>query len=232
MKSMSITTAPKAAIVNYEMGNLFSVQQACDHVGLGAVITSSTREILSADAVILPGVGAFGDAMETLKTCDLVETLQEVAASATPFVGVCLGMQLLLNESHEFGVHQGLGIIPGSVVPFENPMDTSGKRLKVPQVGWNRIYSIPQNTRTGETPIWNNSMLAGIPEGEFMYFVHSYYVVPEVPEVSLTFSRYGDIEFCSSLQYRNVFAFQFHPERSGPEGLKVYENLLTFIKKN
>jgi len=226
-----MVNSPKAAIVNYDMGNLFSVKQACEYVGLQAVITSSKQEILAADVVILPGVGAFGDAMETLQRYDLVDALQQVAASGTPFIGICLGMQLLLDKSHEFGAHQGLGLIRGSVIRFENPMDASGKRLKVPQVGWNRIYSVPQNRRTVENPLWNNSMLAGIPEGGFMYFVHSYYVVPEEPNVSLAFSRYGNIEFCSSLQYQNIFACQFHPERSGRKGLTLYRNLASMLKK-
>jgi glutamine amidotransferase len=220
---------PKIAIVNYGMGNLFSVKQACEHVGLGAIITSSKREVLAADAVILPGVGAFGDAMETLRRYDLVEVLQEVAVSSKPFIGICLGMQLLMEESYEFGYHQGLGIVKGSVVRFENPVDGAGRFLKVPQVGWNRIYA-PQT----DSPnlLWGTSMLVGLSEGEFMYFVHSYYVSLKDSSLTLSLSRYGHLEFCSSLQYRNIFACQFHPERSGAEGLKVYTNLASNLKRS
>ena len=129
----------RVAIIDFGLGNLFSVKQACEYAGLQAHITSARKDIQSADAVILPGVGAFGDAMATLRKLDLVELLRDMAASDTPLVGICLGVQLLMTESYEFGCHQGLGIISGPVVRFDNPRE-DGKILKVPQVGWNRIY--------------------------------------------------------------------------------------------
>ena len=223
----------RVAIINYDMGNLFSVKQSCEHVGLQAIITSSKEEILAADAVILPGVGSFGGAMETLRKYDLVETLKEVVNSQKPFVGICLGMQLLMDESFEFGHYKGLGIINGSVIRFENPVDVSGRCLKVPLVGWNRIYS-SANPRTSDAlyGLWENSMLQGLKDGEFLYFSHSFYVVPEDSNLILSRTKYGHIEFCSSLQYRNVFACQFHPERSGAEGLKIYRNLRSLIWKD
>ncbi len=143
---MTTRNDPKAAVINYGMGNLFSVKHACENSGLQATITSSKQEIMAADMVILPGVGAFGDAMEMLRQLDLIPVLQE-AASSKPFVGICLGMQLLATEGYEFGHHQGLDIIKGSVVRFDNPIDDSGKQLKVPHVGWNHIYRVKRNSQ-------------------------------------------------------------------------------------
>lgn len=201
------------AIVDYNLGNLFSVKQACRKVGLDVRITSDKREILDAAGVILPGVGAFGDAMETLRKFDLVEPLRQVAWSGKPFLGICLGIQLLMEESFEFGHHQGLGIFPGSVIRFE-PTVINGQALKVPQVGWNRI------NRTDHP----SKMLEQIPDGAFMYFVHSFYVMPKDTALIATKSRYGAVEFCSSLESGNIFACQYHPERSGNLGLRIYQN--------
>jgi glutamine amidotransferase len=213
----------KIAIVDYGMGNLYSVKHACMQVGLPAIITSSKKEILDADVVILPGVGAFGDAMETLQDLDLVSVLRDIAASPKLLVGICLGVQLLMSESYEFGRHKGLGIIEGSVVRFHNPIeDTRG--LKVPHVGWNRIHKVvPSSSVKSDT--WADTLLEGLADGEYMYFVHSFTVRPQDVSIILSVSRYGHIEFCSSLQYRNVFACQFHPERSGVKGLQIYRNL-------
>lgn len=214
---------PVAAIVDYGLGNLYSIQQACASVGLGALITHSRMEILNADAVILPGVGAFGDAMSTLRRLDLVGVLQDIAASPKSLVGICLGLQLLMTESYEFGRHQGLGIIEGPVVLFNHPREKD-RELKVPQIGWNKIYW-PCGEET-----WKGTLLEGVDKGQYMYFIHSYTVQPTDRRVVLSLSRYGHIEFCSSIQYRNIFACQFHPERSGPEGMKVYRNLAARLK--
>ena len=215
---------PRVAIIDYGMGNLFSVKHACEKAGLDPAITASPDEILSASAVILPGVGAFGDAMEALERLGLIAPLKE-AADTKPFMGICLGMQLLRTTGSEFGDHRGLDIISGSVRPFLNPVDSTGKRLKVPQVGWNRIH----RTKNPGDP-WKESMLEGIDDGEFMYFVHSYYVIPEATELTLSVSHYGDVKFCSSIRHRNIFACQFHPERCGPSGLKIYENLASSLR--
>ena len=209
------------AIVDYGLGNLFSVKHACEHVGLKASITSAARGILDADLVILPGVGAFGDAMAGLERQDLASPLRDVAASGKPLVGICLGLQLMMTESHEFGTHKGLGLFEGPVVRFEDPLGPAGM-LKVPQVGWNRIY------RPGERPdAWARTPLQGLEDGEYLYFVHSYYAQPADPAAGLTVTRYGHIEFFSGLRKDNVYAFQFHPERSGPRGLQIYRNLAT-----
>ena len=205
------------AIVDYGgTGNLFSVKHACENVGLTAIITSKRETILSADAVILPGVGAFGDAMRSLTRLDLIHPLKELAASATPLIGICLGFQLLMEESSEFGIHQGLGIVTGSVLPFEK----SNSRFKVPHVGWNRIHKTE-----GAENRWSVSPLSGVRSDEYMYFVHSYVALPENTSLVTSVSHYGENEFCSSLSMGNIFASQFHPERSGLDGLRVYRNL-------
>ena len=218
---------PNVVIVDCGVGNLFSVKRACNSVGIQAGITSRKQEILSADAVILPGVGAFGNAIESLRKLDLIHVLKDVATSPKPFVGICLGMHLLMDESEEFGSYQGLGIIKGSVIRFDNPVGVSGKKLKVPHVGWGRIHR--NIDIRGDS--WESSMLEGLSDGEFMYFVHSFYVKPENSSLVLSTTQYGNIEFCSSLQSRNIFACQFHPERSGIHGLKVYGKMASFIKE-
>lgn len=217
---MNQTDSASVAIVDYGLGNLYSVARACERVGLNAEITSDKGRVLAADAVILPGVGAFGDAMANLRNLDLVGPLRHVAQSDTPLIGICLGQQLLMSESHEFGRHAGLNIIEGDVVHFGRPAGPHGV-LKVPQVGWNRIFR-PRGTTDDR---WSDSPLRELPEGTFMYFVHSYYVRPTERSVVLSTSRYGDIEFCSAIRRRNVTAFQFHPERSGQDGIQVYLNL-------
>lgn len=224
-----MTRSPRVAIVDYEMGNLFSVKNACEQVGMEAVITSDAVEIRRADGVILPGVGAFGTAMKTLQRLGLVEVLQEVADSGhgKPFVGICLGMQLLMSESFEFGRHPGLGLIEGQVVKL--PVSQAlGRQLKVPQIGWNQIH--PHRGEDGNAPRYSGSPLAGLTGGEYLYFVHSFYVQPMDQAVILSETSYGSVRFCSSFKKGNVVAFQFHPERSGPVGLQIYRNLVQWIQ--
>ncbi|HSB03323.1 MAG TPA: imidazole glycerol phosphate synthase subunit HisH [Anaerolineales bacterium] len=213
---------PKVAIVDFGLGNLYSVHQACRKVGLDAEITSSRQAILNADAVILPGVGAYRDAMQNLRKLDLVGVLRDIAASNKPLLGVCLGMQLLMSESFEFGHHEGLDIIKGSVVHFGKPNEEE-RTLKVPQIGWNRIHKSEQSVE------WRTSLLAGVPDQAYMYFVHSYIVQPEDQNMVLSTTRYGDVEFCSSLQKGTVFACQFHPERSSQWGIAIYQNLAAYF---
>lgn len=216
---------PRAAIVDYGMGNLFSVKHACEHVGIAASLTSTPQEILEADAVILPGVGAFGDAMETLRERDLIAALRDVAASGKPFVGICLGMQLLMKESFEFGRHAGLGLIPGKVVRLDN--SSSGSQpVKVPQVCWNRMNRVSREAEDS----WAGTLLEGLPDGVFMYFVHSFVIVPNDSRVIISKTRYGPNEFCSALTVGNIFACQCHPERSGKSGLRVYQNLALWLQ--
>jgi glutamine amidotransferase len=219
-----------AAIVDYGLGNLYSVKHACEHAGMRGCITSSADDLKASDVVLLPGVGAYQDAMVSLRKLGLVDTLREIAEMGKPLVGICLGMQLLMTRSYEFGTHDGLNLIQGEVVHFEHPTQTVDRggqieeqTLKVPQIGWNRVVE-------GERQ-WENTPLKGLPNDVFMYFVHSYYVKPTDQSVILATTNYGSIEFCSALQSNNIFACQFHPERSGPEGLRIYENLSTQIRQ-
>ncbi len=213
------------AIVDYGLGNVFSVLRACERVGLQAQLTQNRQDILAAPAVILPGVGAFGDAMNTLTRLDLVSVIQEVAISGTPLLGICLGLQLLMSESQEFGQHKGLGVIKGDVIRLETAT-TGALALKVPQVGWNHIA--PSSAK--DSMHWEDTLLKDVPSGEFMYFVHSFYVRPIDNAVILSQTQYGSNLFCSSVQQKNVFACQFHPERSGPAGLRIYQNLFSSLK--
>lgn len=212
----------RVAIIDYGMGNLFSVKRACERVGLTPLVSSDKSEIIDVDALILPGVGAFGNAMANLKKLDLIGPILDFIASGRPFMGICLGMQLLMSESREFGTHKGLDIIKGSVVRFE-VSENGGLRNKVPQVNWNRIF-VPD----GEAA-WNNPNLKNISNGEFMYFVHSYYAIPEEKEVVLSVSDYGGVRYCSAVCRQNVFATQFHPEKSAGRGLEIYRNWASAI---
>lgn len=216
---------PKVAIIDFHMGNMFSVQHACRHVGLDCFITSDRRELEGADAAILPGVGAFGGAMENLSCMDLISAIKDFITSGKPFLGICLGLQLLFDTSEEFGLHEGLSIIPGNVVKFRCG-DSERTRIKVPHMGWNRIFKPEKNGSN----LWDTSPLRGIRHGEYMYFVHSYYVVPSNDAVTVSVTDYEGIRYCSSVQYKNVFATQYHPEKSSVEGIRIYENWSKLIK--
>ena len=216
------------AIVDFGLGNLFSVKQACQKTGIAAAVTSDPEEVATATAVILPGVGAFGDAMQTLKMRSLDQAVLEAHRLGKPIFGICLGMQLLMSTSHEFGKHDGLGLIEGDVVPFQPGRESSNGRLKVPHIGWEPICRPVEHT---SSDTWAGGPLAGLRNGEYMYFVHSFYVKPSDVSVVTSISSYGGTEFCSSLRKGRVVGFQFHPERSGPEGLRIYENLARFISK-
>lgn len=221
--------APKIAIVDYGLGNLFSIGQACKHEGMEVAITGDVNEMLAADAVLLPGVGAFANAMAALEKHDLVRPLKDMAGEGKPLIGICLGLQLLMSESHEFGTHQGLDLIKGTVerLPADVKVDESSSktRLKVPQVEWNRI-------RRPSGVSWEESFLDGINDGDYMYFVHSYSVVPKDPKVIFSLSNFGDYQFCSSVRQGNIFACQFHPERSASHGLRIYRNIARMLSED
>jgi len=195
------------AIIDYQMGNLRSVQKALERVGQRAVITSSAAEIAKADKVILPGVGAFEDAIAELRRRDLVGPIKDAIAADKPFLGICLGLQLLFDVSYENGTHEGLGVLPGEVVRFDVPAE-----FKVPHMGWNGLKICRRPP-----------MLEGIAEGTHVYFVHSYYVKPRDPSVIATETDYGG-SFCSMIWRGNLMATQFHPEKSQTDGLKLLRN--------
>jgi glutamine amidotransferase len=170
-------------------------------------------------------VGAFGDAMDNLKRLGLVEIIKGGIARGLPFLGICLGMQLLMDESEEFGNHKGLGVLKGRVVKF--PSSGPAGKIKVPQVGWNKI-SAP----AGEHKAWQDTCLAGIVDGEHMYFVHSFYVEPIDETIVLSRTSYEGIDYCSAVGQGSVFACQFHPERSADVGIKLYANFAGLIHKS
>lgn len=210
------------AIIDYGMGNIRSVQKAFEAVGHESVVTRDPRTIADASHVVLPGVGAFADCMTNLETYGLVEPIRKAIASGKPFLGICLGLQLLFTESEEFGLHKGLDVLAGRVKKFpwgpaataSSPQKTipGDTRLKVPHMGWNSV-----TIRRVAPP------LAGVASGEHFYFVHSYYVEPEDGSVTATVTDYG-IPFVSSVWRDNVFACQFHPEKSQAAGLRIIKN--------
>lgn len=209
----------RVVVVDYGVGNLHSVQKAFKHAGAEVVITSDPEQVRSADRLILPGVGAFADAMRELSTRGLVDAVKAHAATGRPFMGICVGMQLLLAESTEFGRHAGLGVIPGTVekIPDHN--------VKVPHVGWNAIA--PPNGAS-----WRGSPLEALQGAEgadakpMVYFVHSFNAVPANESDRLADAAYGDHRICAGVRRDNVFGFQFHPEKSGPVGLRILERFL------
>ncbi|MBU4312473.1 MAG: imidazole glycerol phosphate synthase subunit HisH [Candidatus Omnitrophica bacterium] len=197
-------------IVDYGMGNLRSVQKAFELFCPKVRVSSSARDIAAASKVVLPGVGAFGKAMEELEKKGLVDALKDAIKSGRPFLGICLGIQLLFPESEEAGRVKGLGILKGKVRKFDNSLG-----LKIPHMGWNKIKFKDQDSRS--------RILEGVPDGSHMYFVHSYYVEPEDKDAVLCETEYGDI-FASAIQKDNIYAFQFHPEKSQKIGLNIVKN--------
>ena len=199
-----MSNSPTIAVIDYQSGNLRSVVKALEAVGLGAQVTSDPVEVEKSHALVLPGVGSGRSAMDSLKGLGLVETLKQFAHSGKPFLGICLGLQLLLEDTEE-GNTACLGIVSGSVKKLPGG-------LKVPHMGWNDIEF------SSEHPI-----LTGIPKNSFFYFVHSYYAIPNDPQAIAGTTNYS-LPFCSIYAKDNLVATQFHPEKSGPIGLKIYEN--------
>jgi glutamine amidotransferase len=206
----------KIVIVDYQLGNLFSVNQALLNIGMEVKVSTSGQDIDDADAIVLPGVGAFKDAMENLDHLQLREPILNAVNNGKPFFGICLGLQLLFTESEEFGSTKGLGLVPGMVKKFENS-DVDGNKVRVPQIAWNSIYQ-PSSKSWADTPFQS------IESGSDMYFVHSYYVVPNASEVALSETKYHDKVYASSIMERNIFACQFHPEKSADKGITIYKN--------
>lgn len=200
------------AIIDYGMGNLRSVQKGFEKIGAEAIVTNDPQVVLQAERVVLPGVGAFRDCMYNLEQGGFVEPILKVIAAGKPFLGICVGMQLLFTDSVEFGLYNGLNVIPGHVLRFPDQMTVAGEKLKVPQMGWNQL------SFTRRPPAFE-----GVEDGSNVYFVHSYYVKPDDSGVIATTTDYG-IEFCSSIWKDNIVATQFHPEKSQAVGLHILKN--------
>lgn len=201
------------AIVDYGMGNLRSVEKGFQKVGVNALVVSNAQEIDDADAVVLPGVGAFRDCMRNLEEKSLIKPILRSIESGKPYLGICLGLQVLFAESEEFGAHRGLGIFQGKVVRFHTD-------LKVPHMGWNTVDLVRR------PPLFE-----GINDASFFYFVHSYYVVPEDDSIIAAKTEYGT-KFVSMAWRENVFATQFHPEKSQEDGLRVLKNFGKLVRRN
>jgi glutamine amidotransferase len=201
------------AITDYGMGNLRSVQKALERLGGEAVVTSGPEAIDKADKVILPGVGAFKDAMDELRTRGLLEPVRN-AALTKPFLGICLGLQLLFTESEEDGLHRGMGILSGRIVRFRSEQFPEGAKRKVPHMGWNA------NHLRKDIPLFR-----GLADGVYTYFVHSYYACPDDESVIAATADYG-APFPSVVAKGSLFATQFHPEKSQSAGLRILQNFL------
>ncbi len=193
------------AIVDYGVGNLFSLKSSLAAIGADVIVTADANVLKAADQILLPGVGAFGDAAEKLRQSGLDKVLKEAAASGKPLLGICLGMQLLFEKSYEYGEHQGLGLIPGTVCPIQSVIPED---LKIPHIGWNALHFNQPNP-----------LLAQIREGDCVYFVHSYYAA-DCDDYVIATAEYGS-ELTAAVAKGNVYGCQFHPEKSGSVGLNI-----------
>lgn len=201
------------AIIDYGMGNLRSVEKGFERFGFTVKVADNPKDLKGAEKLVLPGVGAFQDAMEGLRQRNLIEPIKGWIRSGKPFLGICLGLQLLFSKGYENGEHDGLDIIPGKVIRFDFSEDKENGKLKIPHIGWNQI-----RIRNEPAPILKN-----VPNNAYMYFVHSYYVCPDNDGVIATETDYG-VRFTSMIWYKNIFATQFHPEKSQQWGLTILKN--------
>ena len=211
---------PEVAVVDYGVGNLFSVRRALETCGATVEVTSDPNIILSSSRVILPGVGAFADGMAELRSQGLDEVVREVVKQGNFLLGICLGMQMLLDESEEFGTNEGLGLISGSVVPI--PVTTlDGRPQKIPHIGWSSLVL------SSDLKIFRSGLLQNIKSGEAVYFAHSFMANPTNPSHRLAECAYGGKTISAVIQNDNLFGCQFHPEKSGEVGLQVLQNFLS-----
>lgn len=207
-------SVPDVVMIDYGVGNLLSVQRGLEHCGARVTLTSDPERILAARRVVLPGVGAFGDAMQALERLGLVSVIRELAHHQTPLLGICLGMQLLLEESEEFGITHGLGLIPGRVIPVPT-LTLIGETQKIPHIGWSAMY--PSSASRG----WNGTVMQDNRSGEAAYFVHSFMAVPLNPEHRIADCVYGGHRIAATIGRGQITGCQFHPEKSGEVGLKI-----------
>ncbi len=199
-------------VVDYGMGNLRSVSKALETVGLDVKVSSEPKDVKDAKAIVVPGVGAFGDAIHNLERFGLLDEVLKSIEKGKPYLGICLGLQILFEYGYEFGEHEGLGVLKGKVIRFPEK-----EGYKVPHMGWNQVWIKKEK-----------GLYSGIKNGEFFYFVHSFYVVPEEESVIASTTDYS-VNFCSAVQKENIWAVQFHPEKSQKSGLKLLQNFKDFI---
>lgn len=209
----------RITVIDYGLSNLLSVKLAFEHFGAEVLITSKAQDILSADALVLPGVGAFRDGMTGLRNLGLIEPISQRTSAGAPLLGICLGMQMLFDESDEFGRHKGLGFIPGRVEKIPDT-DVNGDRQPVPHISWNPLY--PAGSRTD----FMGTALCDVKPGQECYFIHSYEAKPTDPADSLAETVYGGRRICAVARKGCVVGAQFHPEKSGPVGLTIIENYI------
>lgn len=206
-------------VIDYGIGNIFSVTRALEHCGASVLLSGRAEDILVAPRLVLPGVGAFANGMQGLRERGLVEPIRRYAASGRPLLGICLGMQMLFARSLEFGEHDGLGLIPGTIAPIV-AKGPDGGALKVPHIGWTPLERPPG------CATWAGTLLDGVREGENCYFVHSFTAVPERESSRLADASYGDCRISAAVREGNVYGCQFHPEKSGETGLRMVANFV------
>ncbi|MBC7905477.1 MAG: imidazole glycerol phosphate synthase subunit HisH [Rhodospirillaceae bacterium] len=204
-------------VVDYGVGNLLSVTRALLHVGANPIQTSNPADLASAERLVLPGVGAFGDGMNGLAQAGLIDAVRRFAETERPFLGICLGMQMMLQTSDEFGSNEGLGLVPGKVVAIP-PVGTDGRPHKIPHIGWNSLSPVEND--------WAGTILDGIPVGSAAYFVHSFMATPVDPAHRLADCDYDGHPIAAVIRKGALNGCQFHPEKSGPVGLRILENFL------
>lgn len=207
------------AIIDYDAGNIKSVEKALLALGEDVLLTRSPDEILAAEKVILPGVGSFGDAMKKLHEYDLVSVIKKVVENKTPFLGICLGLQLMFESSQESEGVEGLGIFKGRILRIPDSLDEQGKQRKIPHIGWNSL-KFPKDSK----------LFSGLAQDSYVYFVHSYYLNAEEKEIVAATAEYG-VQIHAAVEKENVFACQFHPEKSSDVGLQILKNFVQIGRK-
>ena len=210
---------PEVTVIDYGVGNLLSVQRGLEYCGARVTLSADPEQILAAKRVVLPGVGAFGNAMQALERLGLVEVMRELAHRQTPLLGICLGMQLLLDESEEFGITPGLGLISGRVIPVPTQTVSDGTQ-KIPHIGWSSLQ--PSNVSGG----WNGTLLEDNHPGDAAYFVHSFMAVPVDPAHRIADCIYGGHRVPAAIGRDRITGCQFHPEKSGEVGLKILRRFM------
>jgi len=203
-------------IIDYGVGNLLSVMRGVEICGATPVVTNCPEKILNAERLILPGVGAFSDGMKGLSEINLIEPIKDYVLKGRPFLGICLGMQMILDESHEFGINKGLGLIPGKVLSIPSK-SSDGQDFKIPHVGWN---SIRPGKKSND---WKNTILQNTSSEDSVYFVHSFFALPENEEYILASCTYAGKDFCAVINNENIYGCQFHPEKSGTVGINILD---------